>query len=449
MKTTHISLLAAFLMFPFLILQAQEKPGPAPLALSMRDAIRLALSAQGDPAVAIAAESVRAAEARQREARAGLLPQIDTTVSGQNQILNLSAIGLGSINLPGGVAFPKSSGPFNTVEARVHVRQSVFDWASTSRSRAGRAGIEIAKSETDDARDRVAAQVARLYLAAQRAAAVVGPAEALVASAEATLQATTNQNDAGRALGVEVSHARLRLAVDKQHLLESRMEQTRANMELLSAMNRDLDTPLQLTDPLALTGQDIPRPEQALATALQSRGDVAAQRRKIQQVRLDDSAINSERIPSLAGYADMGSQGTTIANSIGVYDVGISLRIPVFDGGRRNSRREETQAAIRQEELRAAQLERQISLEVRQALIKLDMTRGQVEIADQEIEVARQEVDHRTRRHEQGIGGLVEILEAQTTLAEAIDQRIAAISAWNEGRIELMQAMGTLRGMAQ
>jgi outer membrane protein TolC len=227
------------------------------------------------------------------------------------------------------------------------------------------------------------------------------------------------------------------------------MQQTRANMELLSALNRDLDTPLELTDPLTFTVQDVPGPEQALATALQTRGDVAAQRRKIQQARLEDSAINSERIPSLAGYADMGSQGTTVANSIGVYDVGISLRIPVFDGGRRNSRREETQSAIRQEELRAAQLEKQVALEIRQAMIRLDMTRGQVQIADQEIEVARLEVDHRTRRHEQGIGGLVEISEAQTTLAEAMDHRIAAISAWNEGRIELMQAMGTLRGMAQ
>src|ERR1035438_1561076 len=142
-------------------LHAQEKPAPAPLALSMRDAIRLALSAEGNPTVAIAVESVRAAEARRRDARSGLLPQVDTTVTGQNQILNLQAGGFGSIQLPGGAGFPKSVGPFDTIDARMHVRQNLFDWATISRNRAGKVGIETAKVESDDARDRVAMQVAK------------------------------------------------------------------------------------------------------------------------------------------------------------------------------------------------------------------------------------------------------------------------------------------------
>jgi outer membrane protein len=428
---------------------AQEKPAPAPLALSMHDAIRLALAAEGNPTVEIAVESVRAAEARRRDARSGLLPQIDTTVTGQNQILNLQAGGFGSIQLPGGAGFPKSVGPFDTIDARVHVRQNLFDWASINRNRAGKVGIETAKVESDDARDRVATQVAKLYLAARRATEGLGPIEALVASVESTLKEVANRGQAGEQLGIDVSHARLRLAVEKQHILESRMEKTRAGMELLSAMNRDLDTPLDLTDSLTFAPQDLPKPEQALATALQSRSDVAAQRRKIQEARLQDSAIHSERIPSVVGYANVGSLGTTIDNSIGTYDVGISLRIPVFDGGRREARRDETQSTIRQEELRATQLEKQIALEIRQALIKLDMTRGQIEIADQEIEVAHLELDHRNRRHDQGLGSQLEVLDAQATLAQATDTRIVALYAWNEARIELMQAMGTIRKLAQ
>ncbi len=430
-------------------LYAQDKPAPAPLTLSMKDAILMALSAQGNPTVGIAAESVKAAEAKRREARSAMLPQVDTTVGAQNQILNLQAGGFGSIQFPGGFGFPKSVGPFDTIDARVHIHQNFFDWASMSRDRADKIAIQTAKSETDDARDRVASQVAKLYLAAQRAADAVRPLEALVASTDSTLKEIANRGEAGEALGIDIAHARVHLSVEKQHLLEARMEKTRAYMELLSALNRDLDTPLQLTDSLTFTAEEPLKPEQALATALQSRSDIAAQRRKIEETRLQDSAIHSERIPSVVGYANVGTLGTTVDNSIGTYDVGVSLRIPVFDGGRRDSRREETQSAIRTEELRAKQLEQRVTLEIRQTLIKLEMSRGQIEIADQQIEVARQELDHRTRRHDQGVGGQLDVLDAQTSLAQATDAKNVALYAWNEARVELMQAMGTIRKLAQ
>jgi len=121
----------------------------------------------------------------------------------------------------------------------------------------------------------------------------------------------------------------------------------------------------------------------------------------------------------------------------------------VFDGGRRNSRRAEALANIRQEELRASQLDKQVEFEVREALLKLDMARGQVETASEEAEVARQELDHRRRLYQQGVGTHTGVTGAQVNLARAVDGRVAALYAWNEARIELMQAMGTIRTLAQ
>lgn len=450
MKNMRTSLLVGLLAMQSILLRAQDKGPPQPLALNLREAVQMALSAQGNIAIGVAGESIRVAQARLRESRAASHPDIEASITGQSQALNLDALGLQGVQLPfPGFAFPRSSGAFTTEDARVHIRQSLIDVASIRRSEAARAEIETAKTESEEARDQIAARVARLYLLVQRSAGVVEMAKALVASAESTLKEVSDRNAENKALGIDVVHARVGLAGEKQILMQAQLERRRADFELLNALNRDLDTPFDLTEPLAFTPQEPLEPAQAVAIALKSRSEILTQKKRVDVARLNDGAIQSERLPSLAGYVDAGSIGTNVVNSLGTYDVGVSLRIPVFDGGRRNSRRAEAQAYIRQEELRASQLDKQVEFEVRQALLKLDNARGQVELSGEEADAARQELDHQRRRYEQGVGTHLELTGAQVNLARAADGRVGALYAWNEARIELMQAMGTIRSLAQ
>ena len=48
-----------------------------------------------------------------------------------------------------------------------------------------------------------------------------------------------------------------------------------------------------------------------------------------------------ERLPSLAAFGDYGSSGSAINNSVPTRTYGVSLRVPIFDGGRRDARRAE------------------------------------------------------------------------------------------------------------
>lgn len=450
MRTMLISLLIGLLTFQAALIMAQDKVAQPPLALSLREAVRMALSPEGNVAIAVAGQSERAAEARFRQSRAAVLPDVETSITGQNQVLNLSALGFASVHLPvTGFSFPRSVGPFDTVDARVHVKQNLIDLAASRRSQALRAGIETARMETDAVRDQVTGQVAKLYFSAVHAVDSVKAAQAMLASAESALRDLMDRQAEGKALTIDVSHARVRLAVERQRLMQAQLERSLAAFDLLGALNRDLNTPLNLTDSLEFAPRETWTTAQALVIAMASRSDIVSQRQRVKAIRLNDRSIQAERLPSLAGYADVGSMGTTIANSIGTYDVGVSLSIPVFDGGRRNSRREETSALVRQEELRAGQLEKQVELEVREALLKLDMARGQVELSAEEVAVATEEFAHRRRRYEQGVTGQSEVTEAQVKMAQAADERMTALYAWNEARIDLMQAMGTVRTLAQ
>jgi outer membrane protein TolC len=445
-----VGLIAVISMLQPTRLLAQETSAEPPLALSLRDAVRMALSPQGDPSIGVAEESVKIAEAQFREARAGARPQIDASVGGANQVINLAALGLDEIQLPiPGFSFPQAVGPFNTLVDEVHVKQELIDMPSVRRSKALQAGITTAKDQTDEVRDQTATNVAKLYLAAVKASNDIDLAKARVEWAETTLRDLTNRDAEGKALDIDVSHARMRVASEQQQLIQAESDREGADLDLLNALNLSLDRPINLTESLASIPQETLSPADAVAIALKSRSEIVTQKQRIEAGSLSNKSIRSERFPSLSGYADMGSSGTSAPSSVGIYDVGIALNIPIFDGGRRASREAEGLGSLRQDELREKQLEKQVELQVRQALLKLDAAKGRVETSTKQFEVAQEDLDHRRRLVEQGLGGETEVADARLALAQAEDGRLAALYTWNEAHIELLQAMGTIRSLAQ
>ena len=418
------------------------------LTLTLRDAVRLALAPQGNLAVDEADQSVAAGRARLRGAQAASKPNVDFSFNAVNQRLDLDVFGFQAIRVPG-FTFPRTVGPFELLESQVHVRQNLFSQANTRRRDVERAGIVAAQTETDVVRDQIVAQIARLYFQAQRDASAVETARSLVGSAEMTLKEIGNRNTQGEALGLDVAQARIEVSAAKQDLLKAELEKARTEMELLNAMNVDLHTPLQLTEALTFAAQDSPPIEQAVATAMQSRWEVVALQKKLQAAHLNDLAIHAERLPTLDAYANGGSRGTSFANSTGTYDAGVTLRIPILDGGRRESQRTEVITVIRRQELQLARLRKQVEIEVRESLLRIELARGYVELSESRFKAAKDLLDHRQRSYAQGVGSQIEVNGAQAFLAKAEDGRVAALQGWNQARVDLMQALGTIRGLAQ
>jgi outer membrane protein TolC len=447
MHTTRAGLPILLLVSHLSPLYPQAKPALT-LSLTLREAVRLALSPRGNLAVDVADQSVAAAQARFSESRAPRKPNVDLSFNAVTDRLSLDAFGFQSIHVPG-FMFPSAVGPFEVLESRIHIRQSLLDQESLHRKEVARAEIVAAQKETDEVRDQIAGRVARLYLRAQRDAAAVETAQALVVTAESTLQEIGNRNAQGQALGLDVSRVRVEVAGAKQNLLKAQLVRARTEIDLLNALNRDLNTPLELTDPLTYATQDTPPADQAVSTALQSRSEVLALQKKLEATRLNDVAIHSKRLPTLVGYADVGTTGTTLRHSTGTYDAGVMLKIPILDGGSRESQRSEVMAAVRQQELQIAQLRKQVEIEVRQALLRLDMARGDVELSEARYRVAKDELEHRRHRYAQGIANRMDVNSAQADLAKAADGRMAALHDWNEARVDLLQALGTIRTLAQ
>jgi outer membrane protein len=422
------------------------------LSLSLKRAVQLAISPEGNAQIQLSGEALKQAQDRSTQSRAALLPNFESSLTYRNQTTNLRTFGL-EFNIPtlpgSSFSFPSLVGPFTVSDARITGSQSVFDISSVFRLRASRAGVLAAKSDLAGAEEQVGARVARAYLAAIRADADVDTARANITLSQAVLTQAENQKKAGTATGIEITRARVQLANDQQRLLVAENARRSAHLQLLRAMNMQLDIELDLTDKLGYVPLDAITLERAKAQALAERPDLKAQEERENSARLSASATRMERLPSVSVFGDYGSIGSGFDNALPTRTYGATLQIPIFDGGRRDARRAEAFSQYRAEKVRTSDLKQQIELDVRLALDALRSAEEEVKVAREGLQLSENELAQARRRYDAGVAYSLEVTDAQTRLERARDNQTQALYNYNVARIDLEQAMGHVRSGVQ
>jgi len=436
-------------LFCLPVVAQQLETRPAVLQLSLKKAVEIALSPEGSTRLQLAQESLKQTEARKDEARSSLLPDFEGQISEKNMDENLRALGLRFV-IPAGFGFsiPTFVQPFSILDVRASVNQNVFDFSSIRRFQSAKATVGAARSDLNDTRDRVMDQVARSYLTALRAQTTVETAKANVQLSEALVKLAQSQKNAGTGTGIEVTRAKVQLANDEQNLLVAETDQTRSNLQLLKVLGVRIDNAVELTDRMEYTPSDTLDAEHALKAALDKRPDLKAQQAREVSAQFSYSSVKFERLPSVVGFADYGSIGST-SSLLPTREFGLSLRVPIFDGGRRDAERAESASQLRQERIKTADLRDQIELDVRTAIVSLKSADAQVKTAREGLQLAEEEVSHARRRYEAGITNSIEVTDAQTRLDRARENVISALYNHNLARIDLASAMGRIETVVQ
>jgi outer membrane protein len=452
---------------------AAEPAAPRePLRLTLKRAVEIATSPEGNTYIQLADENVKQAKSRSAEARSALLPDIEAQASQAVAMKSLAALGLdlatsqtllGAENsLTGQLAplekellndiidkIPRVVGPFNSVDVRARLTGNVFDLASIRRFKASRAAIRASKDDSGNTNETVSATVAKAYLAALRSDADVEAYQANVSLAEAVLKQSENQKSIGTGTGIEVTRSKVQLSNEKQHLLAVQNERTKSYLQLLRAMGLNLATEMELTDKLSFEPTDPVTVEQARAEAMKNRPDIKAQAEREAAARMNAGSVKAERLPSVVAFADYGTTGTNgdIVSLLPTRDYGVAVRVPIFDGGRRDARRAEAASQFRQERIRTNDVQEQIELEIRTSLDSLHSAEEQLKVAEEGLTLSDSELTQARRRYSAGVASSLEVTDAQTRLERARDNRIAALFGYNVARIDLGRAMGNVRHM--
>lgn len=413
------------------------------LPLSMKRAVEIALTPEGSPRVALARETIKQAETHVTQARSAFLPTIDGTVEQRDATTNLATFGF-NFKLPLGFTIPSFVGPYTVFDARASVQQSVFSFSDIRKYQASRVSLAAAKADADTTRNQVSDQVARAYLACLRADAAQDTAQADVELSVALERLANSQKAAGTGTGIEVTRAQVQLANDRQKLIVAQKDRRKAVMELLRAMGLNLDAGIEFTDKLSFAPVDVGTLEASLDKARKERSELQAQQRREQTARLNLGSVAAERLPSVSAFGDYGSTGLQADSARPTREYGIELKVPVFDGFRRESRRAESASQYQQEKIRLRDLEQQVELEVREALDSLHSAQAEVDTARDGLMLAENELAQAQRRYQAGVTNSIEVTDAQTRLDRARDNQIAALYDYNLARIDLATGTGTI-----
>src|SRR5207249_8350116 len=177
--------------------------------------------------------------------------------------------------------------------------------------------------------------------------------------------------------------------------------------------------------------------EDALRRAYASRADYQAARLQVESAERFRSAATAEHLPSLEFAGNYGAAGVNVGNSHGVFEVGATLAIPIFAGGRAHADVLQAEATLRQNKQQLDSLRGQIDYDVRAALLDLNSAADQVEVARQALDLANQTLEQARDRFTAGVNDNLEVVQAQESVATANESFISNLDSHNVAKNSL------------
>jgi outer membrane protein TolC len=121
--------------------------------------------------------------------------------------------------------------------------------------------------------------------------------------------------------------------------------------------------------------------------------------------------------------------------------------VPIFTGGRIHADDAIDDLELKKIAQRREDLQNQIAVDVKTAAAELASARSEVDVANQGVSLAQQEVQQARDRFTAGVANNIEVIQAQDALARASDNQIAALYSYNEARADLARATGQMESL--
>lgn len=417
------------------------KPSDGPIGLTLGQAIRLGL--QTNLGVIAAGNSSQAAGAQRIQALSALLPNVSVNASDTVTQTNLAAFGF-KFNLPPGINFsiPTIVGPYNYSQAQAAVTESVYDPVARRNYRASKELERASGLSAKDARELVVMAVAGTYLQAVASMARIESQRAQVANAQAVYDQAQIRKQAGTNARIDVMRTLVELQSQKQRLNSLESDLRKQKLALARTIGLPLDRDFTLTESLAPNTIPIPEPATAVQQALSQRSDLQAAEAQVHGAELAVDAARAERLPSVTFSGDYGLLGPNPAQTHGVFAVTGSVNFPVWTGGRIKAAVQQAEAALHQRQAELADQRGRVEQEVRSALIELETSTGQLQLAASNRDYAAETLHEARDRFNLGVASTVEVVQAQEQVAGAEADYVSSLLSLDLARLSLSRAAG-------
>jgi outer membrane protein TolC len=388
-------------------------------------------------------ENTRNARGQRLIALSHLLPQVSAGVNENVDQVNFTALGLGTVKIPG---IPAVAGPFSYSTASASLSQTLFSYESIQRFRAARTSEEAAQLSYQDTLDVITLTVGNAYLQVIEASSRIEAEEAQVQNAKALYDQAADELQAGTRPRIDVTRTEVQLHTEEYNLSVARNNFAVAKLTLGRAIGLPLGQTFELADQLPYADIHPPTVEDALKMAYSLRSDLRSALDSAKSAEQALSAAKGERYPVVTVNGDYGDQGPTFSQSHGIFSFQAGVNVPLYTGGRIKGDITQSEATLRQRKAEAENIRGQIDYDVRTAFLNLNAAREQVDVAHQNVGLANDNVARSRERFAAGVTDSVEVVQSEQSLASANDQYITSLYSHNLAKLALARALGIARG---
>ena len=308
------------------------------------------------------------------------------------------------------------SGSSYTAGVTASVR--VFDANRTKYAvEAQRGTLAATEAEGRKTRLQVRYGVKKAYMDLLLAGEVRGQRKESVDSFRLHLERAKGYYETGLKPKSDVTKAEVDLGNAQLALVEAESNVRVAQAALLNAMGVDLAGPFEVR------AEDRALPESAEggaeALALEHRQDYEAANRRTLAGKAEVRSAARASSPSLSLRGGYSAGGEEISSLSSEWNVGLSLNVPVVDGGAASARPDIARAQVRSLEAAREALRQNILLEVRKAVLNIRNARERIRIAGLTVAQAEENYSLAEGRYRTGVGDSLALSDALLALTDA------------------------------
>jgi len=404
------------------------------IGISLNDAIQRGL--KNNLGVILSGTQTASAKAQKLSDLQPLLPDVEFNAVEAVQQVDLAAEGL---RIPG---FPTIIGPFGYTDLRGSLTWSLLNIKSLRTYLAAKHNFRAAQLSDQDARDMVVLAVGNAYLMVLADEGLVDSYQAQVATSKVSLDQASASHEAGTAPRIDVLRAQVDYQSQQQGLIVAQNRLEKDKLALARAIGLPLEQKFNLTDTEPYAPFDHMDVGALVKQAHANRKDLAAMMEQTIAAEEQRKGATADRYPTIRFNGDYGVIGPKLGTSHGTGSAQGTLSVPLFKEFSLRGEAEIAQSQLDTQKAQTSDMSAQVDADVRDALLDIEATEKQVDVARSSVDLAREALSDAQQRYANGVSDNLAVSDAQQSVAQANNQYVVSLYRNDVAKLNLARSLG-------
>lgn len=423
--------------------------------LSLKDALNYAV--QNAVSVRKANLDVEGGKYKTQEIRAQALPQLTGNASLTDNVIVQSIVLPGEfLNRPGEVIVAKAGTKYNA-GAGLQFNQQLFNQTVFTGLKAAKTSESYYKLNAQLSEEQIIEQVANNYYSVLVNRQQMNVIDTNIKNVKVVEKIISDQYQNGLAKKIDVD----RIKVNLTNLQTQRAQILNGITQLENQLKYSMGMPVETVVILPQTelAEIKTLPEIAESIDMSNRTELKLANVQKELYTLDRKAKVSEYYPTLALNSNYNYNGVSnkfdlfksrgTANWYDMAAIGITLRVPIFDGFATRSRVRQADVNLKKADEDIRQMKNSLNVEYENAKIKLRDNINTINAQRQNVILAQEIYQSTQNNYNNGLAALTDLLDTENALTQAQNSYNQALLNYKIAEIQLIKSNGNIKSLLQ